>query len=127
MRASCGAIRQTPSQPVVKKARFSIGPVAAGGRFGRKPSNRRRGSPGRNASTPGCGRGSTVTGELDVDTQRPSGQRRALVGLFEATQDGVAALDCLVQALLDRSLAGENLLQTVRYFAADLEEVAEAD
>src|SRR5207244_3592004 len=55
------------------------------------------------------------------------GQRYAFVGLLEAAEDRIAAGHGVIQRILDRGLAGEDLLQGVRDLLADLDEAAEPD
>src|SRR5438128_729614 len=56
-----------------------------------------------------------------------SGQFFTLVRRLEAAKDLVAAVDDVVERILDRPLVGEDLLQTVTKLAANLQETAEAD
>src|SRR5258708_1575777 len=69
----------------------------------------------------------SISGVETAISPYASGQFFALVRRLEAAKNLVAAVDDLVERILDRLLVGEDLLQAVTELAANLQEAAEAD
>src|SRR5689334_8423757 len=89
------------------------------------PARRRRRPVPEAASIPGATRGSTAM--VGSETAIGLGQRYAFVGLLEAAEDRIATGHGAIHGILDRGLAGEDLLEGVRDLLTDLDEAAKAD